>query len=41
MGKVLTAACDQLECWLRDGIQKAMNRFNGIVEDSANEEQKQ
>jgi PTH1 family peptidyl-tRNA hydrolase len=30
--KILTVACDQVECWLRDGIQKAMNQFNGIVE---------
>jgi PTH1 family peptidyl-tRNA hydrolase len=30
--KVLTVACDQVECWWREGIQKAMNRFNGIVE---------
>jgi peptidyl-tRNA hydrolase, PTH1 family len=30
--KILTVACDQAECWLRDGIQKAMNQFNGNVE---------
>lgn len=35
--QVLTAACDQAECWLNDGIQKAMNQFNGIIGDSANE----
>jgi peptidyl-tRNA hydrolase, PTH1 family len=35
--KVLTVACDQAECWLDAGIQKAMNQFNGIVGDSANE----
>jgi len=29
---VLNVASDQAECWLNDGIQKAMNRFNGIVE---------
>ncbi len=29
--KVLTRACDQLECWLNEGIVKAMNRFNGVV----------
>lgn len=39
--KVLTAACDQVECWLNDGIQKAMSQFNGIVDDPANEGQKQ
>jgi len=29
--KVLTAAADQTEMWLRDGIQKAMSQFNGVV----------
>jgi len=32
--KVLTAAADQAECWLDAGIQKAMSRFNGSVEES-------
>lgn len=41
MEKVLTAAADQLECWLDAGIQKAMNQFNGVVADSENEGQKQ
>ena len=36
-GRVLAAACDQVECWLDAGIQKAMSRFNGIVDDPANE----
>ncbi len=40
MEKVLNRAADQAECWLTDGIQKAMNQFNGVV-DSANEEKKQ
>ena len=40
MKKVLDRAADQAECWLSDGIQKAMNQFNGVV-DSANEEKKQ
>lgn len=31
LGKVLTHACDQIECWLSEGILSAMNRFNGIV----------
>ena len=31
--KVLTAAADQAEMWLKAGIQKAMNRFNGPVEE--------
>lgn len=30
--KVLEKACDQVECWLSDGIQKAMSQFNGLVE---------
>jgi PTH1 family peptidyl-tRNA hydrolase len=29
--KVLQRAADQAECWSTDGIQKAMNRFNGAV----------
>ena len=41
VGKVLTAACEQAECWLRAGIQKAMNQFNGIISDSMNEGTKQ
>lgn len=39
--KVLKVACDQLDCWLRAGIQKAMNQFNGAVNDPDNEGQKQ
>jgi PTH1 family peptidyl-tRNA hydrolase len=40
MEKVLDRAASQAESWLNDGIQKAMNRFNGVV-DSMNEERKQ
>jgi PTH1 family peptidyl-tRNA hydrolase len=29
--KVLSVACDQAECWLNAGIQKAMSQFNGVV----------
>jgi len=29
--KVLQRAADQAECWITDGTQKAMNRFNGVV----------
>jgi len=39
--KVLTVACDQVDCWLSAGIQKAMSQFNGVVDDPANEGQKQ
>ena len=31
--KVLTAAADQAETWLKAGIQKAMSQFNGFVEE--------
>lgn len=30
--KVFALAADQAECWLMDGVQKAMNRFNGKIE---------
>lgn len=36
--KVLARAREQVECWLRDGIGKAMSRFNGPVEDLKNKE---
>ena len=29
--RVLTVASRQVECWLEDGIQKAMSQFNGTV----------
>jgi PTH1 family peptidyl-tRNA hydrolase len=32
MKKVLDRAASQMECWLDDGIEKAMNRFNGNIE---------
>ena len=34
--KVLTAAADQAEVWLKAGIQKAMSQFNGLVEELKN-----
>lgn len=30
--KVLDRAADQAACWLAEGCQKAMNRFNGTIE---------
>jgi peptidyl-tRNA hydrolase, PTH1 family len=36
--KILSRVCDQVECWLDAGIQKAMNEFNGAIVDSENEE---
>ena len=41
MEKVLNRAASQMECWLDDGIQSAMNRFNGVVDGPTNEETKQ
>lgn len=35
MDRVLTVACDQVECWWDAGIEKAMNQFNGSVEPSS------
>jgi PTH1 family peptidyl-tRNA hydrolase len=37
--KVLAVASDQAECWLDAGIQKAMSRFNGVVEDPKEREE--
>ncbi len=37
--KVLDRTVGQMECWLSDGLQKAMSQFNGVV-DSKNEEKK-
>jgi peptidyl-tRNA hydrolase, PTH1 family len=36
MEKVLQRAADQAECWVTDGIEKAMNRFNGVVDPEPN-----
>ena len=38
--EVLQRAADQVECWLAEGMEKAMNRFNGVA-DSNNEGKKQ
>ena len=29
LNEILTRACQQVECWLADGVMRAMNRFNG------------
>jgi peptidyl-tRNA hydrolase, PTH1 family len=39
--QVLAAACNQVECWLSAGIQKAMNQFNGAVVGSKSEGKEQ
>ena len=31
MDKVVTRACDQVECWTQDGVLQAMNRYNGVI----------
>ena len=38
---VLARAANQAECWVREGIQKAMNQFNGAVESPDNERKEQ
>lgn len=35
--KVLQRAADQAECWVADGIEKAMNRFNGVIDSESKE----
>ena len=37
--KVLERALSQVETWLKAGVEKAMNQFNGVV-DSTNEKKK-
>jgi peptidyl-tRNA hydrolase, PTH1 family len=39
--QVLARAADQAECWMREGIQKAMNQFNGTVARPDNEGKEQ
>jgi peptidyl-tRNA hydrolase, PTH1 family len=40
MEKALDRAASQMECWLDDGIENAMNRFNGVENGPTNEETK-
>jgi len=42
LDKVLTRARDQIECWLDEGIAKAMNRYNGkiVLDDNKNDKDK-
>jgi peptidyl-tRNA hydrolase, PTH1 family len=35
--KVLKRAADQIECWANEGAEKAMNRFNGVVDSETKE----
>ncbi len=30
--RMLERACDQIDCWLQDGLARAMNKFNGAVD---------
>jgi PTH1 family peptidyl-tRNA hydrolase len=39
LGKVLTRAVEQIECWLAEGILSAMNRFNGSLATESKTEQ--
>ena len=41
MERVLARAADQVECWLAQGVQKAMSQFNGVLSDTENEGKKQ
>jgi PTH1 family peptidyl-tRNA hydrolase len=39
--KIFAVASDQAECWLYDGVQKAMNQFNGTIGGPADERKEQ
>jgi PTH1 family peptidyl-tRNA hydrolase len=41
LDKVLTRARDQIECWLDEGIGKAMSRYNGKISLDENKNDKQ
>ena len=38
--KVLDRAADQIECWIKDGIAKAMSQFNGAVQSLESEDKR-
>ncbi len=40
LGKVLERASNQVACWLAEGMQQAMNRFNGAASGSEKKESK-
>jgi peptidyl-tRNA hydrolase len=35
--KVLQRAAAQVQCWTTNGLEKAMNRFNGVVDSEKRE----
>ena len=34
VGEMIPTLADAVECWIKDGVEVAMNRFNKRVEDS-------
>lgn len=35
--KILNRAADQIECWLSEGVDKAMSKFNGAIDSGSKE----
>ncbi len=35
--KILNRAADQVDCWLSEGIEKAMSKFNGVIDSGSKE----
>ena len=31
LGKILARVADQAECWMAEGVERAMNKFNGVA----------
>ena len=31
LGKILVRVADQAECWMAEGVERAMNKFNGVA----------